>query len=108
MNTFVKRRCLLASGCVCSLLALCAALYSEAVDAVAAFDFNTPVEWKEFRASMGLVEFKHFNLETLDVLALLGMSAFLLITILTRADVPRWVLIGYSVAYFAAGGFVGP
>ena len=104
----MKQQYLLTFGCVISLIVLCAALYSEAVDAVAAFDFNTLVEWSEFRASMEFVEFKHFNLEAHDVLALVGMTVILLSAVFIRADIPRWGLIGYSVAYFAAGGFVGP
>ena len=107
MKTLASRKRLLVSACVISLLVLSAALYSEAVDAAAVFDFNTPVEWNAFRASMELVGIEHFNLEVHDVVALTGMIALLLCSILPRAIIPTWGLIGYSAAYFATGGFLG-
>ena len=36
------------------------------------------------------------------------MTVILFSALFIKADIPRWGLIGYSVAYFAAGGFVGP
>lgn len=107
MKTLVSRKRLLVSACVISILVLSAALCSEAVDAAAAFDFNTPVEWNAFRSSMELVGIEHFNLEVLDVVALTGMIALLLCSLLSRAIIPTWGLICYSVAYFAIGGFLG-
>jgi cytochrome b561 len=107
MKTLARRKRLLVFGCMISLLVLSAALYSEAVDAAAAFDFNTPVEWNAFRASMELVGIEHFNLEAHDVVALAGMIAILLWAISTRANMPTWGLIGYSAVYFATGGLLG-